>query len=256
MKRAGLFHRGKKSSTFPLGFVLFAIVLICFAAGCVSAGKAALLEQRDPIALVSVVSNVDIHWKDEAPINPKSSNLLSKKARRKNPDLAIAVTAEELIVSAESIFRNHIADSELINLADKEKVLSAAAYQDARINKYQADWEMVKPEDYRLVDFRDKNFFPAMASETGIQRFMFVDFYFTTAMASGVGKTGNGIAELEMRVLIVDSRGKTIYRKVIPGWSRSTVKVSNGAYPKTGMMGLFHAAIDDACFDFLDQLED
>jgi len=248
MKRAGLFCR--------FGFVLFAMVLICFAAGCASSGKAVLLSQREPIALVSMVSNVEIHWKDEEPINPKSATVLNRRALRSNPDLAVAVTAEELIVTAEQLFLDSMADTDLINLADKEKVVFSSAYQDARINKLQSDWEMVKPENFRLIDYRDKDFFPAFAKETGIQRFMFVEFYFTTDMASGVGKSGNCQADVEMKVLILDAQGKTLYRKTIPMWSRSTIKVSSGAYSRTGMMGLFQSAILDACEEFLYQLED
>jgi len=241
MKRAGLFC---------------AIVLICFLTGCATSGKAALVANNDPIALVSMVSNLDIHWKDEEPISPKSTNFISKRKLRADPDMAITMTAEELIIKAEKLFRDSMAESKLINLAENEKVIFSTAYKNARLNKLHVDWEKVKPENFRLINFRDKNFFPALAKETGIKRSMFVEFYFTTEMASGVGKLGTCRADLQMMVLIMNEQGKTIYRKTIPGWSGSTTKVISGAYSRSDMMSLFESAIDEACLEFLDQLAD
>ena len=256
MKRAGLFPWGKAGLAFPFGFVFIAIGLICFGSGCTSSAKAALINQKDPIALVSMVSNLDIHWKDEEPVNPKGSNFLNRRALRSDPDLTVTLTAEELIITAETLFRNTMADSGLINLAEKEMVVFSPAYQNARINRYQEDWEMVKPENYRLVDFRDKSLFPVLASETGFQRFMFVEFYFTTAMGTGVGKLGTCLANTEMKVLILDAQGKTLFRKTVAEWSRSTIKVKNGVYSRTAMMDLFEAAILEACHEFLYQVTD
>ena len=203
-----------------------------------------------------MVSNLDINWKGEEPVNPKNIDALSKRALRKNPGRAITAKADELIITAEKIFRNAMAGSGVINLAEKEPVISSGAYQNAQISRRYVNFGKITPENYRLIDYRDKAFFPALAQETGFQRSMFVEFEFTTDMANGLGKSGTCRADLEMTVLILDARGKILYRKVVPAWSRETVKVLAGAYPLTEMMGLFSAAIDEACFNFLDFLVD
>ena len=248
-----------KRAAFVL-LTMLVVGFVCLVAGCVSSGKAALLSQRDPIALVSVVSNWDINWKDEEPTDPSIVNPLvsptTRRAQREDPDLTTVSNAEELINTAELSIRDTMAGSGLINLAEKDTVLLSRAYQEARLNRYQINREDVYPEGYRLVDYRDKNFPPALAAETGIQRSMFVEFIFTKSMYSGFGKSGNCGAEVDMRVLILDARGRTLYNKTVSAGSRSSIKVSSGMYSQNGLAGLFDSAISDACYEFLYQLED
>ena len=234
-------------------FIFIAAGLILSVTGCVSSGKA-ITAQRDPIALVSVVSNRDINWKGEEPTSPNAFSIFGNRSLQEDPDMTLVSYADELINTAERLFRNAINDSPIINLAEKDAVLSSRAYREARTNE-PARNSLVKPGDYRFVNFRDKNFPAALAGETGIQRVMFVDFDFTKTMFSGFGKNGDGRAELDMNILILDSRGKTLYNKKISSWSRSTIKVTGGAYSQTELIELFEAVINNACREFLYQLE-
>lgn len=240
-----------------IGFTLAFLLLQFLLAGCASAGKAALLSQRDPIALVSIVSNLDINWKDEDSLDPNTISPLVNRTLRRDPDLAVISSAAELIVSAEKIFRDTMEGS-VISLADKERVLGAAAYKEAKVNRYQLareeEGKQVKPPEYRYVDYRDKNFPTAFAAGTGIERSMFVEFTFTKAMTFGAGKFGTCRADIEMTVMIINNLGKSIYKKTFSLESRDTTKVSNGVYSQTEMMILFEAGVSDACHDFLDDL--
>jgi len=237
------------------GLIIIAAILFGFGTGCQSSGKAALRTQKDPIALVSVVSNWDIIWKGEDPINPDNAGPLVKRSLRADPDMALVSNADELITNAEVLIQDNITDAGIITLADKQTVLNSGAYRGAGINKYQINREMVKPGDYAFVDYRDKNFPPALAAETGIQRSMFVEFDFTKSMGTGAGKFGNCRANVDMSVRILDANGKTLYRTTISLQSRDTTKVSNGVYSQSGLMSLFDSAITDAVYEFLDQLE-
>lgn len=235
-------------------FVFFAPLLVFLWTGCASAGKAALLSQHDTIALVSVAANQDINWLNEDSTDPGTAGPFVKRALRANPDNAIVSNAGDLMNRAEAIIRENMGSTGVINLADKDTVLNSRAYQEARINKYQINQEMVKPGDYQFIDYRDKNFPPALAAETGIQRSMFVEFNFTKSMATGAGKFGTCRANVTMNVLILDAQGKTLYRTTVSLSSGSTIKVSNGVYSQSGMTGLFESAITDACYEFLDNL--
>ena len=237
------------------GFIFLAVALLCFWTGCVSAGKKALRTQKDPIALVSVVSNWDINWKGEDSLNPDNIGPLAKRTLREDPDMVVVSNADELINTAEVLIRDIMAGSGLINLVDKQTVLLSRAYREAKINRYQINQELVKPGDYQFIDFRDKNFPPALAAETGIQRSMYVEFEFTKSIGTGFGKFGNCRALVDMSILILDARGKKLYRTTVSLGSRTTTKVMNGVYSGTGLMGLFDSAITDACYDFLDQLQ-
>jgi hypothetical protein len=221
--------------------------------GCVSSGKA-IVEQKDPIALVSVISNRDINWKGEEPTNPNVFSIFGNRVLQDDPDMTLVSYTDELINTAEMLFRNAINASPIINLAEKETVLSSRAYREARTNEPARNTKVI-PANFRFVNSRDKNFPTALVGETGISRVMFIEFDFTKSMRSGIGKiSGEGRAEVDMNVLIKDSKGKTLYNKVFSSWSMNTIKVTGGAYSQTGLMELFEEAINNACNDFLNKL--
>ena len=237
------------------GFIFFAVVIVIFTGGCVSSGSAVVLAQRDPIALVSVVSNWDINWKDEDSMDANSPGLFMGRHLRTDPDLVFVSNSEELINTGEMTFRSVVAESKLIELAEKETVLFSRAYGEAKINKQQLRRKDVSPKNYRLIDYRDKKFPPALANETGIQRSMFVEFNFVKFMSSGISKTGNGRAEVNMVVIILDSRGKTVFRKTFSARSHSSIEVHAGTYSGTALIELFESTIKEVCNDFMDHLK-
>ena len=242
------------------GLVFLSACLVYLAAGCASAGKA-VAAQKDLIALVSVVSNRDINWQGEDPINPNVIGPLARRALRAGEGLTIVSNTEELINTAEKIFRDTMAEQGLINLADKETVLGSQAYQGAKLNKYQLsqdqNQEKVKAAGYRYIDYRDTDFPAALLAETGIQRCMFVEFNFTKVMASGFGKNGNFRAQMDMNVTIQDVEGKVIFRKIYPSiTSTDTIKVSSGVYSQSELINLFNSVISGGCGEFLNDLAD
>ncbi|MCL2834840.1 MAG: hypothetical protein FWD78_16845 [Treponema sp.] len=241
-------------------YILFAASFIVFLAGCATSGKEMLRKEKDPIALVSVISNYDINWNGEDPTNPLTAGSSSKRALRAGPDMALISNTQGLVGEAEVLFRNAMANSDMIDLADKETVLNSRAYQEARLNSVQMRTDLLtiqktKPEAYRFIDSGDKNFFTALAGETGIQRSMFLQFNFTKMMSSGLGKNGDYRAVVDMKVYILDSQGKTIFQKTYTDIrSIDTAKVSSGAYSESELMALFKSTIPDACQAFLDDL--
>ena len=238
-----------------VAFIIFAAGLVILETGCASSGKAALLSQKDPIALVSVVSNLNINWKGEEPVNPGNTGLLSRRPRREDPDIVVVSKMDEFIDTAGKLLRESFSNSAVINLADEETILNSRSYQEAQLNRHHLSRKMATPMGYRLVDHRDKNLPSALAREVGIQRSMFVEFNFTLDMATGFGKYGTCRANAEMMVLVLDARGKTIYRKILSAGSRPTIDVSDGKYSETGLLEILESVVTDVCLDFLDDLE-
>jgi len=242
------------------GFVLLrtavALLLTLTAASCVTPGKTAVLADMQPIALVSVVSNWDINWHGEDAVNPDFIGSGTRRALRADPDLTVAANAEELINTAEGLVRKIMPRTGLLVFADKDAVFAAAAYREASLNIRRMSSPYVIPNDYRLINPRNKNFPRALAEETDVQRSMFVEFDFFKTMRSGFGKNGQMGALIEMRVLIVDASGQTVFTRSSSVSSRDTIAVSNGRYSRSGLMTLLESAITDALFDFLDHLED
>ena len=234
------------------GIISVAALFLLSAVGCASSGKA-IIGQKDPIALVSVVSNREINWKDEAPTDSNTFLIYGNRTRQEDPDMTLTSYADEFINTAETLFRKAIDSTNLISLADKETVLSSSAYREAKTND-PARNTLVKPAEYRFINYRDKEFPAAMVNATGIQRVMFVEFDFTKSMYSGFGKNGECRAEVDMIIRIMDSRGKTLYNNKFSSLSRSTIRVSWAVYSHTGLLELFESAINYACRDFLDSL--
>ena len=235
--------------------VFVSLWIICFWTGCASSRKAVLLAQKDPIALVSVVSNYDINWKDEESMSPNTINPFARGTLRGDDDKVMVSNAEDLITRAEILIRESMAELGVINLADKGRVINSRTYQEARINRTQVNQKLVKPEDYRLIDFRDKSFFSSLAAETGIQRSMFVEFIFTKEMVSGLFKTGNSRADVEMIIYIYDSARKTLFHKTLHMRSSAVMGVASGVYSHSELMGLFESTIADACYEFVYDLQ-
>ena len=237
--------------------VFLSLWTVVFWTGCATSGKAMLLAQRDPIALVSVVSNHNVNWKGEAPIDPnKEPGIISRWAmREEEADQVVASATNELIKTAETLFRQIMGETGPINLAERETVLGSRAYQEARINKNHVYEGLVKPDDFRFVDYRDKNFPAALAKETGIQRTMYVEFNFVRAMTFGIGKHGTYRGEVEMTIYIYDAQGKRFFRKTVTMYSRPTLAVSLGIYSHTELMSHLQSTISDACYEFLDDFE-
>jgi hypothetical protein len=200
-----------------------------------------------------VVSNSDINWKDEEPTDVSTIIPLINRMLRTDSDLAFVSGADELINTAERLFRETLAGSQ-INLAERERTLNSPAYRQARVNRRQVYDKLANPEGYRFIDYRDRNFASALAEETGIQRTMYVEFNFTKAFATAIARTGTCRAILEMTVYVYDGQGKRFYKKSFPMWSLSTISVTAGAYSHTELIGLFETIIVEACQDFLDDL--
>ena len=205
--------------------------------------------------MVSVVSNGIINWQDEEPIKPEAPvGFLTARSLRTDPDLAISTRADGLISTAEVMFRSAMSGSPVINLAERDAVLFSRAYQDARVQRRQISLEMALPAGYKLIDTRDRNFFSALARETGLQRSMIVEFDLTKAMISGLGKNGNFRAELTMIVTVLDAQGRAIFRDSYSLSSDDTIRAAEGVYSESGLIGLFEPVIGDAYRKFLSQL--
>jgi len=238
------------------GLIFLTAVLLSVGVGCVSSRASVLAVDRSPIALVSMVSNMYAFWHGEEPIGPDPIGFVVPRALRADPDNVIAASMDELINTAEMMFRGAMARSPLINLAEREEVLFSRAYQNARVQWHRVYDDITMPAGYKFVDIRDRDFFSALARETGLQRSMFVEFEFTKAIIGGFvfGQTGDLRAELTMRVIVLDAQGRTIFRNSYSTWSDSTISVTGGVYPQSGLIDLFEFILDDVYNEFLHHL--
>jgi hypothetical protein len=197
-----------------------------------------------------MVSNGYINW-NEDPIDPRHTSFLAPRALREDPDIVMIMRADELMNYAEKLFREALANSSAISLAERDTILLSGAYQNAQLHRHQVFDQMAIPTDYRHINSSDKAFFRALAGETGVQRSMFVEFDLTKALSSGARLSGSIRAELTMRVLVFDAQGRAIFRASYSLWSSSTTRTSSGAYSQSELAELFESAFSDVFQDFL-----
>ncbi|MCL2832574.1 MAG: hypothetical protein FWD78_05350 [Treponema sp.] len=241
----------RKNYQFGISFVFISIVFFTIFSGCATAGNQALFGSS-PVALVSVVANNDINWSGEAPTSRLVITRTQRRAMDADPDQNIATDTVILIDDAGEIIRTTLETSSNIVFAPASDVLNAASYKDARPNSNQAKDEMAKPEGFRYVYYRDNNFLSGFASETGINRMLFVTLNLTKSMSSGFSKNGTARANVSMTIMLKDETGKTLFNKVYESASRDVFKVEGGMYSEYELKQCMISAIQDACYYFLD----
>ncbi|MDR0720618.1 MAG: hypothetical protein LBF78_13350 [Treponema sp.] len=231
---------------------LFIIILLISA--CASSGKQALRSGGSPLAIVSVAANYDINWKGQDQTIESFSGRVIQRMRRVDPDWEIITKSDSVINELEKVIRDTLGVSPLFTLASKEETLNAPSYMNARLNKLQIDKEMIQSEGYRMVHYGDKNFPPAFAKETGINKILFITLNLTKSMRSGFGKNGTAQAEVAMTVRALDSGGKTLFHKTYELKSLDGIPVTSGSYSRTELLALFPPTVADLCYLFLDDL--
>ncbi|MCL2092776.1 MAG: hypothetical protein FWH12_01155 [Treponema sp.] len=233
-------------------FLALSVGALILGTSCVSGANARLTGDRTPIALVSLVANGDITWSGEGPVDAARLVASQRRTLERDSDLAVNVRSAELIDSAEAIFREVLETSLLIFLADPEDYLHTEAYEGAQLHRGHIREERASPEGYRMINPRDRDFPLALERETGIGRVMFVEFELSKAMSSGIGRTGQLRAQVDMTVDVLDATGRSLFRRRLSVQSSGSIRVASGIYSSSELIILFEDAIYDISYYFLD----
>jgi hypothetical protein len=235
--------------------IAFALAAL-LSAGCASSGRGQI--ERDPIALAALRSNNDIHWEDEEKSVDRDNRFLSDVLGVRlnvQENAAYVSYADTFINEAESIVYSAMTQSGIARFVEKDRLLSARSYQEARIDRHFERRGYVSPQGYRPVSVKDKELGPALGEETGARSLMAVEFTFTKNMASGIGKSGKMRAQVSMTITLTGaSSGKTWYARTISAGSRDTIAVSSGGYNEEEFFGLLRTTIAELSARFVSLL--
>lgn len=232
-------NRMKKAA---LGAGILCLTLIL--PGCASAPGKGRGFSLQPLAIVSAASNYDINWDGEETVEDKNGDFLRRALKLQGDGSLVRVSkADELITEAEQILRDSMNRAGIFGLADRDRVLGAAAYAGMRPSRWLQMDNRAIAGGYKLCDYRDKGFISELCGETGVGSLLFVNYTFTKKMANGIAKYGNFRAMVEMSVVMVDPAGKIVYRQTFSTHSLETTAVSGGAYSQDELLELFRETI-------------
>ncbi|MDR1430479.1 MAG: hypothetical protein LBI85_09350 [Spirochaetaceae bacterium] len=228
---------------------VLAVFLAC--SGCASSAVGGV--NREPVALVALRANNDIHWADEEKSVQRDGSFLRDVlgVRLNTVENADYVSYAELFIAEAEAIVFRVMNREGIAALDRDLVLGAAAYQAARVDNRAAARGFVTPPGYRYVSAKDKEFAPALMAGTGAVSLAAVEFNFTKDMASGIGKSGKMRALVSMSLTLSDAAsGRAWYSKTLSARSRETIAVTSGGYNGEELFGLFRTTIEELAGEF------
>ncbi|MDR0389320.1 MAG: hypothetical protein LBH73_04570 [Spirochaetaceae bacterium] len=231
-------------------------VVLFLCAACASSPVGGV--NREPVALVALRSNNDIHWTDEKKSPQQDGDFLRDVlgVRLNQIEGADYVSfAEGFIGEAEALVYEVMRRSGIVYV-DRDRVFGAASYQAARVDDRAVRRGFVTPPGYRYVSARDKGFAAALAAETGAVSLMAVEFNFTKDIASGIGKSGRMRAVVSMALTLTDAAsGKVWYSKTLSARSREAIAVSSGGYNGEEFFGLLKTTIEELAGEFVSRMQ-
>jgi hypothetical protein len=229
----------------------FAVTLITmgFCAGCAGFGyqQGMDLSSHLPLGVVTVLSNYNIYWEDE---DPGSSD---RPQKDETPERTRISRADTLITDAEAILKQSFSDAGITAVIPKDAIIESQAYKNAKRSLAWDNKRTVLAEGYEPINYRDKNFAADLAEEAGVKAGLYFIFDFSKAMASGIGKSGTFRAQLYMKVVVVDTTGKILYKKDRFVASSERIPVSFRYFNQDELIDLFRSTIANACYLFIQE---
>jgi hypothetical protein len=234
-------------NTIKTTLVVVTTAWVCLGCNSLNIWKEKDLTPNLPLGVIVVASNANIYWEDEDP----STGV--QPGKKDTPEKTKTSSANELINDAEAILQQSFIDAGISALVSKDQITESQAYGNARLNRAWNNKSTVLADDYRPVNYRDKDFAAALAKETGVQGGIYILFDFSKVMASGIGKSGHFRVQVNMQVTIVDSEGRIQYRKSRPITSEDRIPVSFRSYNQEEMMDVFRTVIANSCYLFIQE---
>jgi hypothetical protein len=233
----------------PVAMFVLTFIVAGLCAGCASLGyqRETDLSSHLPLGIITVLSNHNIYWDDEDP------GVSDRPRTDETPERTRISRADKLIDDAADILQQSLADAGITEFMPKDTIIKSLVYKDAKRRFLWDNKRMVLAEGYEPIDYKKKDFAMALEEETGIKAGVYVIFDFSKTMASGIGKSGAFRAQVYMTVIIVDSRGKILYRGERFVVSDDKIRVSFRYFNEAELLDIFRSTIANACYLFLQE---
>lgn len=232
---------------------VLAFFLLFFICGCAS--NKITIQDYSPMAIFSMSSNVSVGWqndgfnKDE---NIKTGGVLSdqlnKLVDKNNPE---HFTSAQRLLYADTAFHEKLYELAGIELIDKETFLSSDTYLDQAASAFAYMESRDFLDGYKRIQSIGRKKARLIMQELGLKGMLRVDFNFEKKLLRGNKWNGEVTAIAEMKVYIINSRGKESRPIVLTQQSPVRIQISNRKYDQQALVDLFPDLIDSLVANFV-----
>ena len=213
------------------------------------------VEEYSPMAVISIIGNSSVPWVKDDPNDPDESeadgllsNVVNKLIDKDNPEMVTAI--DRLDYADESIrhLYSEIAGGEVL---DKEKVVKSEAYEDLSASYFNLLSATKKATDYKdLTTIGSKNT-RILLEKLGAKSAILLNFTFQKELAKGNKWNGNLYGLVNMKVKVLNSRGKQKLLKTYTAKSSQQIKISTHKYKKDELAESLKEPIDSCIRQFV-----
>ena len=230
-------------------------ILLCFAlafaAGLVTGCKSAPIALADhaPIAVITVVGNHSLPWKEDDDPNDESdkgqdgtlTTLVNKLIGGNNVEFT---SGQNRIDYAYDAFNSLLEEVGGFTVVPKETVQNSKEYVNARENIFNILEARVKAtgtKDFmKAGSMRARSF----TKDMGAKSLIFAEFKFQKTNIRGNKWTGQVAASVTMRVRVLDDRGKELIDREYSAVSPDALQISGRKYDKDRLVEMVNETID------------
>lgn len=223
--------------------------------GCKSAGV--VLADHSPIAVVSVIANQSLPWKESSNRNEDDENdngtgLLSTLTNKLlNGDSVELTSAQDRIDYAADQLIALINENSGAEVLDRDMVLSSSVYLGTTENILKFMEAKKSATNYRNLTSLGAKRARMIMDDLGAKSLICVEFLFQKTNVSGNKWTGKVGAYVEMKIRYLDERGKEILNRDYKATSAESLPIKNRKYDKDALVDLFPETIDAVINQFI-----
>ena len=224
-------------------FAFFLMPLVAYSFfGCKSAGV--VLADHSPIAVVSVIANQSLPWKESSNRNELTNKLL-------NGDSVELTSAQDRIDYAADQLIALINENSGAEVLDRDMVLSSSVYLGTTENILKFMEAKKSATNYRNLTSLGAKRARMIMDDLGAKSLICVEFLFQKTNVSGNKWTGKVGAYVEMKIRYLDERGKEILNRDYKATSAESLPIKSRKYDKDALVDLFPETIDAVINQFI-----
>lgn len=228
-----------------------AVLALCLFFGCASAPV--VVADKSPAAIISVIGNMLIPWEVENPEdddddgNGLLSGMVSKLIDGNNPEILTAVDRLDYI---DDSFRHIVPELTGCEVLAKDEVLNSEAYGKIRSTFYNSLSSTKRATGYKDLSIIGGKNARLLMQDVGAKSLFILNADFSKRVAKGSKRNGEIAGVVELKIKMLDEKGRETINKVYTSVTDQNVRVTSGDYNKNELVANINGAVDNCIRQF------